>query len=418
MTKTPRVLLIMGFLAAVLIAGEKIDIDGYWKNFFSMANPVEIEGFEDTDPTASANYRLNIKLAYDPLDIISLRFSYDIEPRITSGESSTDLLFEGFSGSTYRIDDLESPFWPEDFEGEGFALHQNLDRLYAAFELSFADIRIGRQAVAWGNARAVNPTDVLVPFSFDALDTEERPGVDAFRARFPIGMMSELDFGYLPGEDWDMSTMSAFARGKLYLWETDVTLTTMLFREDALAGIDIARAIGGAGSWLEASFVQPALAVDSLDLDPYFRLTIGADYILGDGTYLFGEYHYNGAGADEPTDYLENYSGNRAFSQGGVYLMGKHYLIAGGSYQFNLLISGGGQIMFNATDNSGLIAPNIEYNIAQNIYLSAGAFIGTGPSMKISSPEGVLEVPALDIDFGSEFGNYPDMAFASFRVYF
>ncbi|MGC9316136.1 MAG: hypothetical protein ACP5G4_11010 [bacterium] len=418
MTRPAQTLLIMGLLAVVLFAGEKIDIDGYWKNFFSMANPVEIEGIEDTGPTGSANYRLNIKLAYDPLDIISLRFSYDIEPRITSGESTADLFFESFSGSTYRIDDLESPFWPEDFEGEGFALYQNLDRLYAAFELPFADVRVGRQAVAWGNARAVNPTDVLVPFSFDALDTEERPGVDAFRARFPIGMMSELDFGYLPGEEWDIATMAAFARGKFYYLETDVTLTAMLFREDALAGIDIARAIGGAGSWLEASFVQPALAIDSLDLDPYFRLTIGADYILGDGTYLFGEYHYNGAGANDPAVYLENFSTSRAYSQGGVYLMGQHYLIAGGSYQFTPLISGGGQIMFNATDISGLIAPSLEYNIAQNVYLSAGAFIGVGSSMKMGSPAGLFEVPPLDIDFGSEFGNYPDMAFASFRVYF
>ena len=387
--KAPRILFAVGFLAALLSAGEKVDIDGYWKNFFTMVKPVEIEGIEDSDPIGSANYRLNIKLAYDPLDFLSLRLSYDIEPRLSGGQSSLDMLFGGLSGSTYRIDDLKSPIWPEDFEGEGFALYQNLDRLYADFELPFADVRIGRQAVAWGNARAVNPTDVLVPFSFDALDTEERPGVDAFRARFPIGMMSELDFGYLPGEDWETSTMAAYARGKLYFFETDVALTAMLFREDALAGIDIARAIGGAGSWLEASYVQPAMAVDSLDLDSYFRLTIGGDYILSDGTYLFGEYHYNGVGASDPDGYLENFSGNRAYSQGGVYLMGQHYLIAGGSYQFTPLIAGGGQVMFNAADFSGLIAPNIEYNLAQNVYISAGAFIGTGSSIKISSPDAV-----------------------------
>ncbi len=416
MKKLLRTALLLTIAVSSLSASDTFDFRGYWKNFFSMAYPAKIESIPDSGPIGSANYRFNMKLFYDPFNFLSFRLSYDIEPRITSGQSSTGLLFTSFSGSTYRVDDPKSPIWPEDYNGEGFALFQNLDRFYADFEFPFADFRIGRQAIAWGNARAVNPTDVLVPFRFDALDTEERPGVDAIRARFPLGVMSELDFGYLPGEDWDMASMAAFARGKFYFCQIDIALTAMLFREYALAGIDITRAIGGAGAWIEASYVQPALTVDSLELDPYFRLTLGADYILGDGTYLFGEYHYNGAGASSSKDYIANLADNRAYSQGGVYLMGQHYFIAGGAYQFTPLISGGGQIMFNAKDYSALIAPNIEYNIAENIYVSAGVFVGTGSSMHFESPSIQDYFPSVDAR--SEFGNYPDMAFASFRIYF
>ncbi len=414
-----RAIITFLIVALCLFGSDKVVIDGYWKNFFTMVKPVDYDGLVDDDPTGSVSYRLNLKLTYSPADFITTKLSYDIKPELVAdGMSSTEMLFGGaVAGPSYRTDDLKSPIWPEDFDGSGFVLQQNLDRLYASVELPFADILVGRQPIAWGNARAINPTDVLVPFTFDALDTEERPGVDALRMRFPVGMMSELDFGVLPGEKWEERTMAAFGRGKFYLWRTDIALTAMFYRQDAMAGFDITRGIGGYGTWLEAAYIQPAIAVDSIDEDPYFRLTVGTDYVLSDGTYIFGEYHYNGAGATEPKEYLDALD-KRAYTQGGVYLLGQNYIIAGGSYQFNMLWGAGGQIMFNANDYSGLIAPTIEYNVAENVYISAGAFIGTGPSAKIIYIYEKQAVPPLEPDFGSEFGNYPDMAFASFRLYF
>lgn len=413
-----RTAIIFLLLVAALSGGDRFSIDGYWKNFFTMLKPVDYDGLVDDDPTGSVSYRLNLKLTCSPFDIVTMKLSYDIKPELVNGGmSSTEMLFGGVSGPTYRTDDLKTPLWPDDFDGSGFVLNQNLDRLFLSLELPFADVLIGRQPIAWGNARAVNPTDVLAPFTFDALDTEERPGVDAFRMRFPVGMMSELDFGVLPGEKWDERTMAGFARGKFYILQTDIAVTGMYFRRDAMAGIDIARGIGGFGTWLEAAYVQPAITVDSIDQDAYIRLSAGTDYILSDGTYLFAEYHYNGAGFADPKGYVTALN-KRAYTQGGVYLLGQNYLVAGGSYQFNMLWGAGGQIMFNADDYSGIIAPTIEYNVAENVYISAGAFISTGPSAKIIYIYEKQAVPPIEPDFGSEFGNYPDMAFASFRLYF
>lgn len=412
----PRVIVVFLIAALCLFGSDKFAIDGYWKNFFTVVKPIDYDDLVDADPTGSCSYRLNLKLTYSPTDFITTKLSYDIKPELVDGGmSSTEAIFGGISGPSYRTDDLKSPLWPDDFDGSGFVLKQNLDRLYASVALPFADISLGRMPIAWGNARAINPTDVLVPFTFDAMDTEERPGVDAFRMRFPVGMMSEVDFGVLPGEKWDECTMAAFARGKFYIWQTDIALTGMFYRQDAMAGIDLARAIGGASSWIEASITQPAIAKDSLEIDPYLRLTTGADYFFENETYIFGEYHYNGAGAADSKDYIDALN-KRAYTQGGVYLLGQHYLIIGGSHQIDPLISASGQIMINANDYSGLISPNIEYNIAQNVYVSAGAFIGTGPAMELS-PMGIQILPD-GFDVQSEFGNYPDMAFARFRLYF
>ena len=403
-------------LAISFCGADNFAIDGYLKNYSTMIKLPPVSGSSETDPYGQASYRLNLKLTYSPFDFLALKAAYDFQPTIIANSDETSILdlWGEVSGPTYRTDELRSPLWPDEFDGSGFVIYQNLDRLYASVELPFADVLLGRQPIAWGNAHAVNPTDIFAPFALDALDTEDRPGVDALRMRIPLGMMSELDIGALPGEKWSEETAAAFARGKFYVKQTDFALTGILFRQDLLLGFDMTRAIGGAGTWLEFALVQPAIMEDSFEEDLYSRLSLGAEYVFGGETYVFGEYHYNGAGESEPKNYFSLFT-NRAYTQGGVYLMGEHYLITGGGYQITPLISSSGQIIFNAIDYSALIAPNIEYNYAENVYISLGAIIGTGPAMSqlIIDPLG-----NFSLDLKSEFGNYPDMAYASFRIYF
>ena len=70
------------------------------------------------------------------------------------------------------------------------------------------------------------------------------------------------------------------------------------------------------------------------------------------------------------------------------------------------LVYGSLQFLTNLSDRSVYVTPSIEYNIAENVYLSGGAFIGFG-----KGPQDLL-------DIGSEFGTYPDIYHTSFRYYF
>jgi hypothetical protein len=79
----------------------------------------------------------------------------------------------------------------------------------------------------------------------------------------------------------------------------------------------------------------------------------------------------------------------------------------GATYQVSLLIPFTGMIIVNMTDGSVILSPGLEYNIAENIYLSAGAFVGIGKHPDI--------FPAR---YRSEFGAYPTMIYTSFRIYF
>ena len=402
------------------------DFGGYVKNFNTVVYPPKIEGISLPEMTGAASYRIDLKMSYSPAKFFLLKVSYDLMPRFTDDKM---VLLEGISGSgtktDYRVADIPSCISPAEYDGSGAALLQNLDRAMVAVYLPFADVEIGRQSIGWGSARVVNPTDIITPFTFDALDVEERPGVDAVRIRVPLGAMSEVDMGYLPGHDFDSDSAAAYAKAKFYFQKTNISALVVGIDNYALVGLDLARSIGGAGSWLEAAYFNVEDLFYKKDVPPisegsdytitdgYLRLSAGADYSFSEKLYGFIEYHYNGAGEFKPSSYFRN-NHKVAYKKGGVYLMSQNYIAPGGFYQFTPLFSGGLNCLWNLNDYSAMLSPNLEYNFAQDVYISLGANIGFGKG-GIESNDDVAGYPPTG---KSEFGLYPDMWFMSFRVYF
>lgn len=401
-------------------ADEPFSINGHYKNFFvvfSLPKYGISATLPDQPPLGAVNNRLRLKLFYNVNTWLSLNAAYDFSPRIQD-----PLLFENqpvlvsLDPFKYRAIDFDARLYPAQNKNvASFGIFHNLDRALVTVKTAPADIVIGRQAIAWGSARVLNPTDILAPFSFEELDTEERIGVDAVRIRVPLSALAEFDAGYVFGKDFQFEQSAFFTRAKFYVMKTDVALLLLGFREHLLAGIDIARSIGGAGFWLEAAYVFAELFSDAVTgkENDYFRGTIGLDYALSGRTYGFIEYHFSEAGAGKPENYLQNMS-HPAFFDGAVYLLGRHYLAPGLTHQITPLISFSGQTLFNLADQSMFVSPTVEYNIAQNIYVSAGAFFGIGKHPEIVIDEAFAPV----LKFHSEFGGYPNIYFSSFRIYF
>ena len=119
----------------------------------------------------------------------------------------------GVASSRYRAVDFDSRIYPTNDESVGsVGIYHNLDRAAIQFSTDFADFSIGRDAIAWGSARIVNPTDIIAPYSYDQLDTEDRVGVDAIRVRIPIGVMGEIDTGYIFGNKFSFDKSAVFLR--------------------------------------------------------------------------------------------------------------------------------------------------------------------------------------------------------------
>lgn len=389
----------------VKIANAELQLGGYYKNFFTTFNSPST----NEPMMGSVVNRLRLNLSYTPTDTLSLAFAYDFTPRVQDPSLFTESPFAvGIASSRYRLVDFDSRIYPgkDDLIGS-VGIYHNLDRASVQFSTDFADISIGRDAIAWGSARIINPTDVVAPYTYDQLDTEDRVGVDAVRIRIPVGILGEVDTGYVFGTEFNFDKSAIFLRTQLNAVETDFSFLLLEFQRNLLIGLDVARGIGGAGFWFETAYVFSGPFDEPNTSENYLRTSVGLDYSFGGETYTFVEYHFNGVGTNKPENFLANTT-QTAYTQGGVFLLGVHYIAPGFTHQLTPLISFSGQLLFNLSDPSAWIAPQIAYNIAENVHLSVGGFISIG-----KRPEN-KDLP----QFQSEFGTYPNLFFTSFSVYF
>jgi hypothetical protein len=313
--------------------------------------------FPSTGTEAAAlETRLRLKLSGDLTERISTELAYELAPiwrenaPVPPGQQS----FQGFS---YRTGDTKRTLYPDEpIPEETFRIEQNLDRAFITYRGERFDLHAGRQPVAFGSARSVNPTDVLAPYTFNTIAKEERIGVDALRLKVPLGKMSELDAGTIFGNDARADESAAYLRLKGYALGTDISIMAMRFREHSLYGFDLAGSIGGAGVWLEAAHI-----FTNTPGEEYFSLTAGMEYLFTDEFYAYLEFHRNGAGARGMVEYPLNFF-KTAYTDGGVYLMARDYLIPGISYQASPLVRLSLSVMYNLDDSSALIAPSLEYS--------------------------------------------------------
>ena len=374
----------------------RIKASGYIKNFLILTDISDDASFE-------ALSRLRLRLDIAATESSPIEFAYELLPRLRESKAAfKDSAAQALSLLSYRAFDLDEMIYPEDkTSGSSLLLAQNLDRLFITLKTPSYDLYIGRQPVAFGSAHVINPTDIIAPFTYNTVAKEELTGVDAVRIKRPLSDMGELDMGLVFGDDFKPKESAAFFRLKTYQLKTDIAFMAMLFRENLLASVDIARSIGDAGAWLEAAQVFANAADDYRPDENYFRLSIGSDYSFAEKSYAYIEYHYNGAGEGRKESYGLS-STETAYKKGAVYLLGRHYLAPGFTYEIMPLLTFSGNALINLSDHSLLLSPVLEYSMMQDVYANLGAFIGIGDD---SSPE-------------SEFGSYPDLYYTALNIYF
>jgi hypothetical protein len=393
-------------LSGADLTAESPQWSGYLKNFNTVLRvPDAADGtVGETAGTISGRFRLNV--AWRAHSWLTAGASYDFAPRIASFQFDPGFLpsLEA-ARRRYRLADFNPRLDSGDRSGR-LGFHHNLDRAFVELKMSGADLTVGRQPIAWGSGRFVNPTDLLTPFAYGELDVEDRVGVDAVRLRIPLGQLAELDSGYVFGRDGRWEDSAVYVRTRLNWRRTDFSGLIMAFQEHLLLGLDLARPIKGAGWWMEAGQVLAGAAGGSRDSgEDYLRFNTGLDYTLRNGTYLFAEYHFSGAGTGTPQSYPTRFQ-RTALQDGAVYILARHYAGAGVTRQVTPLLTVVGQLLVNLDDGSLLAAPSLDYSLAENLYVGAGGYIGLGRSPQAGQP------------FRSEFGAYPDFGFVSVRIYY
>ncbi|TDJ03598.1 MAG: hypothetical protein E2O68_09865 [Deltaproteobacteria bacterium] len=346
------------------------------------------------------NLPLRASFFWDMSDFWGLEFSWQLIPMV--GQSSVGL-FNLLTTITFDYRAIYTDpllVKPNENSDTKFILFNNPDRFFVSYSSDNFTMEVGRQIVAFGSSRFVNPTDVVTPFGLNTIDREVRPGVDAVRLKYFWGDYN-LDIGMLFGKDRllkksDVSIKESaiFVRAVGTAGGNDFYLMYQRFKENNLFGVDFTGGLGGATIWAEYSYVN-SKKQDSID---YSRLTVGGQYFFVGEWSIFGEYHYNGIGTNNQDEYLP-LRFNVSHRDANLFLIGKHYLALFGTHKFSALndISLGGT--WNLIDSSLLINGLFTWNNLENHYVDVGLFAGVGAE-------------------GGEFVRYLDSYYLAYRFYY
>lgn len=388
--------------------GLDFSYSGYVKSYLLLQDEVEIENSPEEIP-ASAQWQNAARFMADLFTEGkgNYQLHYEVQPVYYTDPKQAAQA--GGIGSTlsigrnrYRVKDLD-PILAED---DHWVVFQNLDRLNYQYYTDSGDLTVGRQVIAFGSARFVNPTDIFVPFNIQTLNQEYRVGIDALRYQAELGPFALIDGGLILGEDAEKENSAAFIRGKNSVAGNDFEAMYILRDESWLLGGGLERAIYDMGFWFETAYMY----LRDQDEDSYWRHSIGVDYAFSESVIGMIEYHFNGAGATDPDQYLELLE-LEPYQKAGVYLLGQQYLIPALSWTATALTHVTASGFFNLNDRSVFLSIVAEQSWSDNLYSDFGTYLSLGDNPSFDPASG-------QIDPGSEFGSFPISLYASIRYYY
>lgn len=277
------------------------------------------------------------------------------------------------------------------------------DRLYAGYQSEREAIKIGRQALSWGNGITFHALDRFNPFSPLDIDKDYKTGDDMLYGHYLFSNQQEVQFVSVGRRDRQSRSVeadeSSFASKYRGTWnegklETDFVLASHYGETLLGSGFSI--------EVLDAIFRTDVSFIDSNDDGGVFTLVSNIDRsyeVFEKNVYLFIEYFYNEVGAKDSYANLTK-SLQRQIERGEIYTLGRDYISTGGQIQWNELVSIYPQMIFNLHDESGALQARLEYEMLQNVTLLLGV---TQPYGSRNTEFGGISTPQGFLNTGKEY---------------
>ncbi len=282
-------------------------------------------------------------------------------------------------------------------EGERFSGQLQVDRLNLRGKMGDFNWSFGRQAVGFGRISLFSPLDIIAPFPPDAIDVDVRSGVDAIRATRYFGMAGQVGgIAVFGAEKKDNSYLLTLGEN---FKNIDVLAIGGRLRGRSMLGFGLGGEVGKVGLKAELSWYQ-GTDVDQPQGDLYDDFGMAAVegwYRFDNGLVLLGEYLFNGIGSDNPNEY-PLVARSAPISEGLSFLLARHYLLLGPSYQFHPLVTASGLLIYNIEDHSSLLRPQLVISLADNLQLDLFWAITTG---RKSQTHPLTQLPVIRSEFGS-----------------
>lgn len=295
------------------------------------------------------------------------------------------------------------------------AVLQRLDRLWLGYTSEKTVVRLGRQALSWGNGLFYSPMDLVNPFDPAAIDTEFKAGDDMLYLQYLRDNGDDVQGAAVFRRDLvtrdvgaDDTTVALKYHG--FAGEAEYDFLAATSYDNTVAGVGGVRSIGGA-------VVRGDVVVTKTSGKSYVQLVTNVSYSwIWAEKNMSGavEYYFNGFGQHDgrydPVSLAANPDLLLRLSRGELFTLARHYLAGSVMIEMSPLWTLTPTLLANVDDVSGLLQLVTQYSLGDNMTLL-----------------GSLNVP-LGGD-GTEFGGIdtgqPDRyfstglaAFAQFAYYF
>ncbi len=268
-------------------------------------------------------------------------------------------------------------------EEDDYILYHRLDRLNLTLQPEWGLVRIGRQAVTWGNGLLFNPMDLINPFSPTDIERDYKIGDDMVFMQVTSQERGDFQWLYLVRRDpddnetkWDVASLA----GKLHfsVGTTEFDVMGGHHYEDEVIGIGSVGYLSEAAWRFDAvyTFLNP-----KSDNNDYLSLVANMDYSWtwwNKNFYGFIEFYYNGLGKDDPSEAFSDSDILERLDRGELFTLGKTYLGAFIQIELHPLVNLFLTSINNVADPSGLLQPRAVWDITQDLQLTLGGNVAYG----------------------------------------
>jgi hypothetical protein len=295
--------------------------------------------------------------------------------------SGADLLAPGIEDDR-RFLDLTRTFRARD----RYRITHRIDRLFLAWTQGRSALRVGRQAVTWGNGLLFNPMDLVNPFAPSDIEREYKVGDDMVSARVPVLETGEAQVLYVPRRspengrvEWDQSSLASkvhLARGTL-----ELDLLGALHYGEEVIGLGATGYAGSAAWRVDATWT---FLEEREDQEGFLSLVANVDYSWvwwERNVYGFLELYYSGIGESDPAAAFGNRALVERVSRGEIFTLGRTYLAGHLRVEAHPLLNVLLTVIHRLKEPSGLIQPRMVWDATRSLQVTAGAGIpygGTG----------------------------------------
>jgi hypothetical protein len=330
----------------------------------------DVVGSDSLD--VAANLRLNLKLK-------SGNWTFDSAYQLI-GLQGESLKLSRPLNDDRRLFDLTDVI----SESSDSAILQRLDRLWLGYTSEKAVVRVGRQALSWGNGLAYAPMDLVNPFDPASIDTEYKVGDDMVYMQYLQDNGNDVQVAYVVRRnlrtgnvDADEATAAIKYHG--FAGAADYDFLVARSYADPVVGLGTSRGIGGA-VW------SADLVGTDTDRDTYFQFVTNLMYSWNWANKNMSgaiEYYFNGFGQKDgqydPLSLASNPDLLVRLSRGELFTLGRHYVFANVMIEMTPLWSVTPTVLINIADPSALLQFVTSYSLSDNMAFLGSINVPIGP---------------------------------------